>query len=113
VSGNQADVVTRVGASLQTSRTRSIPSTETVSGTVTATTQPGYPVTISNITFTEPGVDKTNNPALEYQYVPHDRPMTQDEINSYCVMNNAASTTRHNNIVTGGTVPDVTAGASN
>jgi len=91
----------------------SIPSTETVSGTVTATTQPGYPVTISNITFTEPGVDKTNNPALEYQYVPHDRPMTQDEINSYCVMNNAASTTRDNNIVTGGTVPDVTAGASN
>lgn len=90
----------------------SIPSTETVSGTVTATTQAGYPVTVSNITFTEPGVDKTNNPALEYQYVPHDRPMTQDEINTYCVSNTAANTTRHNDIVTGGTVPDVTVGAT-
>lgn len=89
----------------------SIPSTETVSGTVTATTQSGYPVSIANITFTEPGVDKTNNPALEYQYVPHDRPMTPDEINTYCSVGSAATTTRHDSIVTGGTVPDVTAGA--
>lgn len=90
----------------------SIPSTETVSGTVTATTQAGFPVSISNITFTEPGVDKTNNPALEYQYVPHDRDMTQDEINTYCGSSPVASTTRVNDVVTGGTVPDVTVGAT-
>jgi len=45
-------------------------------------------------------------------YVPHDRPMTQDEINTYFVSNTAFDTTRSNNIVTGGTVPDVTAGAT-
>ena len=89
----------------------SIPSTETVSGTVTATSTPGYPIVFSNISFTEPGMNKANNPALDYQYVPHSRAMTQDEIATYCQMNNAANTTRHDSIVTGGTVPDVTAGA--
>jgi hypothetical protein len=89
----------------------SIPSTESVTGTVTATSTPGYPMVFSNITFTEPGLNKANNPALDYQYVPHARAMTQDEINTYCVSNSAASATAHNSIVTGGTVPDVTAGA--
>ena len=94
----------------------SIPSTETVSGTVTATSTPGYPIVFSNISFTEPGMNKANNPALDYQYVPHARAMTQDEIATYCQMNNAADTTRHDTtrhegIVTGGNVSDVTAGA--
>jgi len=48
----------------------SIPSTESVSGTITATSTAGYPVVISNISFTEPGLNKANNPALDYQYVP-------------------------------------------
>jgi len=88
----------------------SIPSTESVTGTVTAMSTPGYPISFSNITFTEPGLNKANNPALDYQYVPHARAMTQDEINTYCV-SNSASSTAHNNVVTGGTVPDVTVGA--
>jgi len=81
-----------------------------VTGTVTAMSTPGYPIVFSNITFTEPGLNKANNPALDYQYVPHARAMTQDEINTYCV-SNSASSTAHNNVVTGGTVPDVTVGA--
>lgn len=89
----------------------SIPSTETVSGTVTATTTPGYPMVFSNISFTEPGLNKANNPALNYQYVTHSRAMTADEITTYCGGSSPTDAVRHGGVVVGGTVPDVTAGA--
>ncbi len=73
----------------------STPSSESVSGTVTATSTRGYPVVISNISFTEPGLNRANNPALNYQHVPHTRAMTTDEISTYCTMDNAANTTGH------------------
>ncbi|WP_420120592.1 hypothetical protein [Nakamurella sp.] len=89
----------------------SIPSTETVSGAVTALTPGASPVVISNISFTEPGLNKTNNPAMNYQYVTHARPMTSDEITTYCGGSSPTNTVKKGGVVIGGTVPDVTAGA--
>lgn len=89
----------------------SIPSTETVSGSVTATTMAGYPVVFSHISFTEPGVDKTNDPGLEYEYVARSRAMTSDEITTHCGSSSAANATNHDGIVIGGSIPDAADGA--
>jgi len=88
----------------------SIPSTETVTGTVTATPAGADPVVISHISFTEPGQSQPGKPA--YQYVAHTRAMTQDEINTYCTPGAVAQTTLHLDTVTGGTVDDVSAGTA-
>jgi hypothetical protein len=88
----------------------SIPSTETVTGTVTATPNAGYPIVISHISFTEPGQNQPGKPA--YQYVTHTRTMTQDEINTYCTPLGTAGAAHHGDVVTGGTVADATAGSA-
>ncbi len=88
----------------------SIPSTETVVGTVTMSAAPAHPVTFENVSFSEPGVNSTGNPALDYQYVAHSRPMSATEITTYCGGGPAATTSNH--VIVGGTVPDVNAGVT-
>ncbi|WP_395728652.1 hypothetical protein [Nakamurella sp.] len=88
----------------------SIPSTETVTGAVTATPAGADPVVISHISFTEPGQSQPGKPA--YQYVTHTRAMTQDEISTYCTPSAVAGSTRHLDTVTGGTVGDVSGGTA-
>lgn len=84
------------------------PSTQTVTGTITMTGNATRPIQFTDVTFTEPGRNPSNNPNLDYAYVAHSLPMTQDEITQQCT----AGPTALAHTVTGGSVPDITAGAN-
>ncbi|MCX4784302.1 hypothetical protein [Streptomyces sp. NBC_01264] len=84
----------------------SIPSTQNVTGNVTMTGDAAQPIKFSNVTFSEPGRNASNNPNLNYTYVMHSRKMTQDEIQTMC----GGPGPDGNHVVVGGTLPDITAG---
>ncbi len=61
-----------------------IPSTETVTGTVTMQGNSPVAINFANVTFSEPGRTPSNNPALNFSYVAHEVPMTPDQITNIC-----------------------------
>jgi hypothetical protein len=63
-----------------------------------------------NVSYCEPGVNQYNDPARNCQYVPRPRLMTQDELTTYCNGGGPFATVGHD-VVRGGTIPDITAGA--
>lgn len=85
------------------------PSTETVTGTVMLNGNAPKPIEFRNVSFSEPGMNPTNDPNLNYTYVAHARPMTQDEITKECggIPSNSVG-----HQVVGGSIADVAAGAA-
>ena len=61
-----------------------IPSTETVTGTVTMQGNSPVPINFANVTFSEPGRNASGNPALNFSDVAHEFPMTANQITNIC-----------------------------